>query len=70
MVGGGIMSFLVIFLTIWVILYTYNPWFCQRSDCDKDCVDTKPPACPSRAFVAALVVAIIFCVIVFLICAC
>jgi len=69
-VGAGIITFMVIWLFLWVVFYSYNPWFVRRVERgEKEACDGAPP-CASRVFVASLVAALILAAVIWLICAC
>jgi len=69
-VGGGILVFLVIWLTMWMIFVSLNPWFIRRVERgEKEACENAQP-CLTRAFVASLVAALIVSALIWLVCAC
>jgi len=61
-IGSAIILYSVFFTLVWIILWTFNPGMVQ------DATNTINPTGPdaSRCFVAALIIALIICVIIWL----
>lgn len=71
----GLIIFLIIFAVTWIVLYTFKPCWVRKCDWDENGRDgssseCSAPADPARCFVAALIIALIFIIVFWLIKAC
>lgn len=69
----GLIIFLIIFAVAWIVLYTFKPCWVRKCDWDdnnRDGSECSAPADPARCFVAALIIALIFIIVFWLIKAC
>jgi len=69
-VGGGIAAFLIIWVFMWIVFASFNPWFVRRVERGEEKACETAPACLTRVFVASLVAALIISAIIWLIAAC
>lgn len=69
-VGAAVIAFLVIFAVAWIVLFTFKPKWVQYCNKGEEAPCEGAPADPARCFVGALIIALIFLVIGWLVKAC
>lgn len=62
-IGGAILLFLILFNLFWIVLVTFNPQIVQQ----RNYTGTgTPPADYGRCFISSLIIALVFCIIIWL----